>query len=71
MLAQEDGHKNIANGDEMSGAMDECCFNEQPDNRWTFIQKECDTKNNPAFVHESVQFDRDRVMIWAGLSYQK
>ncbi|GFW80690.1 transposable element Tcb2 transposase [Trichonephila clavipes] len=35
---------------------DESCFSVHPDNRRIFIWRDCDSMNNPAFVHESVRF---------------
>ncbi|GFS63907.1 transposable element Tcb2 transposase [Trichonephila clavipes] len=47
-------------GGEMNGAMfffsDESNFSAHPDNRRIFIWRDRDSRNNPAFVHESVRF---------------
>lgn len=46
----------------------EFCFGGEPDNRRITIWRECDTRNIPAFVHESVRFGGCGVMVWDGIS---
>ncbi|GFX83104.1 transposable element Tcb2 transposase [Trichonephila clavipes] len=43
-------------------------FSVQPDNRRIFIWRDHDSRNNPAFVHESVRFGGGRVLVYGGIS---
>lgn len=56
--------------DEWSNVLftDESRFSVQPDNRRILIWREPGTRNNPAFVHESVRFGGGGVTLWAGIS---
>ncbi|GBN26927.1 Transposable element Tcb2 transposase [Araneus ventricosus] len=47
---------------------DESRFIVQSDNRRVIIWREHGTRNNPAFVHESVRLGGSGVMVWAGVS---
>ena len=53
----------------MNGALfffsDESRFSLHPDNRRIFIWRERGTRNNPAFVHESVRFGGGGVIVYA------
>ncbi|GFX77327.1 transposable element Tcb2 transposase [Trichonephila clavipes] len=43
-------------------------FSVHPDNRRIFIWRERGSRNNPAFVHESVRFGSGRVLVYGGIS---
>ncbi|GFU85625.1 transposable element Tcb2 transposase [Trichonephila clavipes] len=43
-------------------------FSVHPDNRLIFIWKDSCSRNNPAFVHESVRFGFGGVMVYGGIS---
>ncbi|GFT82286.1 transposable element Tcb2 transposase [Trichonephila clavipes] len=43
-------------------------FSVQPDNRRIFIWRDRDSRNNPAFVHESVRFGGGGVLVYGGIS---
>ncbi|GFS67200.1 transposable element Tcb2 transposase [Trichonephila clavipes] len=43
-------------------------FSVQPDNRRIFIWKDRASRNNPAFVHESVRFGGGEVLVYGGIS---
>ncbi|GFX50241.1 transposable element Tcb2 transposase [Trichonephila clavipes] len=47
---------------------DESHFSVHPDNRRIFIWKDHGSKNNPAFVHESVRFGGGGVLVYGGIS---
>ncbi|GFW20595.1 transposable element Tcb2 transposase [Trichonephila clavipes] len=47
---------------------DESRFSVQPDNRHIFIWRDRGSRNNPAFVHESVRFGGGRVLVYGGIS---
>ncbi|GFX35615.1 transposable element Tcb2 transposase [Trichonephila clavipes] len=47
---------------------DESRFSVHPDNRRIFIWRECGSRNNPAFVHESVRFGGGGVLVYGGIS---
>ncbi|GFU51085.1 transposable element Tc1 transposase [Trichonephila clavipes] len=47
---------------------DESRFSVHPDNRHIFIWKDRGSRNNPAFVHESVRFGGGRVLVYGGIS---
>ncbi|GFU60193.1 transposable element Tcb2 transposase [Trichonephila clavipes] len=47
---------------------DESRFSVYPDNRRIFIWRDCDSRNNPAFVHESVRFGGGGVLVYGGIS---
>ncbi|GFT90853.1 transposable element Tcb2 transposase [Trichonephila clavipes] len=42
------------------------CFSVHPDNRRIFIGRDRGSRNNPAFVHESVRFGGGRVLVYGG-----
>ncbi|GFX81236.1 transposable element Tcb2 transposase [Trichonephila clavipes] len=44
------------------------CFSVHPDNRRTFIWRDRCSRNNPAFVHESVKFGGGGVLVYGGIS---
>ncbi|GFV57862.1 transposable element Tcb2 transposase [Trichonephila clavipes] len=54
--------------------MDQCFFSDEsrfsvhPDNRRIFIWRDCGSRNNPAFVHESVRFGGWGVLVCGGIS---
>ncbi|GFW91240.1 transposable element Tcb2 transposase [Trichonephila clavipes] len=56
----------------MNGAMfcfsDESHFSVHPDNRRISIWRDRDSRNNPAFVHESVRFGGGGVLLYGGIS---
>ncbi|GFW30130.1 transposable element Tcb2 transposase [Trichonephila clavipes] len=56
----------------MNGAMfffsDESHFSVHPDNRRIFIWRDRGSRNNPAFVHESVRFCGGGVLVYGGIS---
>ncbi|GFV31298.1 transposable element Tcb2 transposase [Trichonephila clavipes] len=56
----------------MNGAMcffsDESRFSVHPDNRRIFILRYSGSRNNPAFMHESVRFDSGGVSVYGGIS---
>ncbi|GFT21137.1 transposable element Tcb2 transposase [Trichonephila clavipes] len=43
-------------------------FSVHPDNRCIFIRRERGSRNNPAFVHESVRFGSGGVLVYGGIS---
>ncbi|GFV33594.1 transposable element Tcb2 transposase [Trichonephila clavipes] len=43
-------------------------FSVQPDNRRIFIWRDRGSRNNPAFVHESVRFGGGGVLVYGGIS---
>ncbi|GFW45590.1 transposable element Tcb2 transposase [Trichonephila clavipes] len=43
-------------------------FSVHPDNRRIFIGKDLGSRNNPAFVHETVRFDGGGVLVYGGIS---
>ncbi|GFY18954.1 transposable element Tcb2 transposase [Trichonephila clavipes] len=43
-------------------------FSVHPDNRRIFIWRDPGSRNNPAFVHESVRFGGGRVLVYDGIS---
>ncbi|GFV06352.1 transposable element Tcb2 transposase [Trichonephila clavipes] len=45
---------------------DESCFSVHPDNRRIFIGRDRGSRNNPAFVHESVRFGGGGVLVYGG-----
>ncbi|GFX30606.1 transposable element Tcb2 transposase [Trichonephila clavipes] len=47
---------------------DESRFSVHPDNRRIFIWRDRDSRNNPAFVHESVKFGGGGVLVYNGIS---
>ncbi|GFX73507.1 transposable element Tcb2 transposase [Trichonephila clavipes] len=47
---------------------DECRFSVHPDNRRIFIWRYCGSRNNPAFVHESVRFGVGGMLVYGGIS---
>ncbi|GFS84270.1 transposable element Tcb2 transposase [Trichonephila clavipes] len=47
---------------------DESCFSFHQDNRCTFIWRDSGSRNNPAFVHESVRFGGGGVLVYEGIS---
>ncbi|GFW88920.1 transposable element Tcb2 transposase [Trichonephila clavipes] len=47
---------------------DESHFSVHPDNRRIFIWRDCGSRNNPAFVHESVRFGGGGVLVYGGIS---
>ncbi|GFS92724.1 transposable element Tcb2 transposase [Trichonephila clavipes] len=47
---------------------DESCFSVLPDNRLIFIWRDSGSRNNPAFVHESVRFGGGGVLVYGGIS---
>ncbi|GFV26233.1 transposable element Tcb2 transposase [Trichonephila clavipes] len=47
---------------------DESRFFVYPDNRRIFIWRDHDSRNNPAFVHESVRFGGGGVLVYGGIS---
>ncbi|GFS72461.1 transposable element Tcb2 transposase [Trichonephila clavipes] len=47
---------------------DESRFSVQPDNRRIFIWRDRGSRNNPAFVHESVRFGGGAVSMYGGIS---
>ncbi|GFV28557.1 transposable element Tcb2 transposase [Trichonephila clavipes] len=47
---------------------DESCFSVHPDNRRIFIWRDHGSRNNPAFVHESVRFGGGGVLVYGGIS---
>ncbi|GFX27620.1 transposable element Tcb2 transposase [Trichonephila clavipes] len=47
---------------------DESHFSVHPDNRSIFIWRDRGSRNNPAFVHESVRFGGGRVLVYGGIS---
>ncbi|GFW90861.1 transposable element Tcb2 transposase [Trichonephila clavipes] len=47
---------------------DEPRFSLHPDNRRIFIWRDRGSRNNPAFVHESVRFGGGRVLVYGGIS---
>ncbi|GFV98343.1 transposable element Tcb2 transposase [Trichonephila clavipes] len=47
---------------------DESRFSVHPDNRRIFIWRDRDSRNNPAFVHESVRFGGGGVLVYGGIS---
>ncbi|GFY01084.1 transposable element Tcb2 transposase [Trichonephila clavipes] len=47
---------------------DESRFSIHPDNRLIFIWRERGSRNNPAFVHESVRFGGGGVLVYGGIS---
>ncbi|GFY00807.1 transposable element Tcb2 transposase [Trichonephila clavipes] len=44
------------------------CFSVHPDNRRIFIWRDRCSRNNPAFVHESVRFGGGGVLVYGGIS---
>ncbi|GFT81309.1 transposable element Tcb2 transposase, partial [Trichonephila clavipes] len=49
---------------------DESRFSVHPDNRRIFIWRDRGSKNNPAFVHESVRFGGGGVLVYGGISIE-
>ncbi|GFV65865.1 transposable element Tcb2 transposase [Trichonephila clavipes] len=47
---------------------DESRFSVHPDNRHIFIWWDRGSKNNSAFVHESVRFGGEGVLVYGGIS---
>ncbi|GFV98258.1 transposable element Tc1 transposase [Trichonephila clavipes] len=47
---------------------DESHFSVHPDNRRIFIWRDCGSRSNPAFVHESVRFGGGRVLVYGSIS---
>ncbi|GFT66774.1 transposable element Tcb2 transposase [Trichonephila clavipes] len=47
---------------------DESHFSVHPDNRCIFIWRDRGSRNNPAFVHESVRFGGGGVLVYGGIS---
>ncbi|GFX21753.1 transposable element Tcb2 transposase [Trichonephila clavipes] len=47
---------------------DESHFSVHPDNRCIFISRDRDSRNNLAFVHESVRFGGGEVLVYGGIS---
>ncbi|GFT09133.1 transposable element Tcb2 transposase [Trichonephila clavipes] len=47
---------------------DESRFSVHPDNRRIFIWRDRGSRNNSAFVHESVRFGGGRVLVYGGIS---
>ncbi|GFS91824.1 transposable element Tcb2 transposase [Trichonephila clavipes] len=47
---------------------DEFCFSVHPDNRRIFIWRDRGSRNNPAFMHESVRFGGGGVLVYGGIS---
>ncbi|GFX20970.1 transposable element Tcb2 transposase [Trichonephila clavipes] len=47
---------------------DESRFSVHPDNRRIFIWRDCGSRNNPAFLHESVIFGGEGVLVYGGIS---
>ncbi|GFX78179.1 transposable element Tcb2 transposase [Trichonephila clavipes] len=47
---------------------DESRFSVHPDNRCIFIWSDRGSRNNPAFVHESVRFGGEGVLVYGGIS---
>ena len=47
---------------------DKSLFALNPDNRRIFIWRECSTRNNSAFAHESIRFDGEEVVVCVGIS---
>ncbi|GFW59379.1 transposable element Tcb2 transposase [Trichonephila clavipes] len=47
---------------------DESRFSVHPDNRRIFIWRDRGSRNNPAFVHESVRFGGGGVLVYGGIS---
>ncbi|GFV51353.1 transposable element Tcb2 transposase [Trichonephila clavipes] len=47
---------------------DESCFPVHPDNRRIFLWRGRGSRNNPAFVHESVRFGGGGVLVYGGIS---
>ncbi|GFX77979.1 transposable element Tcb1 transposase [Trichonephila clavipes] len=47
---------------------DESRFSVHPDNRRIFIWRDCGSRNNPAFMHESVIFGGEGVLVCGGIS---
>ncbi|GFS84204.1 transposable element Tcb2 transposase [Trichonephila clavipes] len=47
---------------------DESRFSVHPDNRRIFIWRDRGSRNNPAFVHESVRFGSGGVLVYEGIS---
>ncbi|GFV03104.1 transposable element Tcb1 transposase [Trichonephila clavipes] len=47
---------------------DESRFSVHPNNRRIFIWRELGSRNNPAFVHESVRFGGGGVLVYGGIS---
>ncbi|GFX96932.1 transposable element Tcb2 transposase [Trichonephila clavipes] len=47
---------------------DESRFSVHPNNRRIFIWRECGSRNNPAYVHESVRFCGGGVLVYGGIS---
>ncbi|GFU73406.1 transposable element Tcb2 transposase [Trichonephila clavipes] len=47
---------------------DESSFSVHPDNRRIFIWRDRGSRNNPAFVHESVIFGGEGVLVYGGIS---
>ncbi|GFX49827.1 transposable element Tcb2 transposase [Trichonephila clavipes] len=47
---------------------DESHFSVHPDNRRIFIWRDHGSRNNPAFVHESVRFGGGGVLVYGGFS---
>ncbi|GFV10619.1 transposable element Tcb2 transposase [Trichonephila clavipes] len=47
---------------------DEFCFFVHPDNRRIFIWRDRGSRNNPAFMHESVRFGGAGMLVYGGIS---
>ncbi|GFW87713.1 transposable element Tcb2 transposase [Trichonephila clavipes] len=47
---------------------DESPFSVHSDNRHIFIWRDCGSRNNPAFMHESVIFGGGGVLVYGGIS---
>ncbi|GFU80935.1 transposable element Tcb2 transposase [Trichonephila clavipes] len=45
-------------------------FSVHPDNRRIFIWRDRGSRNNPAFVHESVRFGNGGVLVYGGISIE-
>ncbi|GFX91298.1 transposable element Tcb2 transposase [Trichonephila clavipes] len=52
----------------VSSPIDESRFSVHPDNRRIFIWRDRGSRNNPAFVHESVRFGGGGVLVYGGIS---
>ncbi|GFX00144.1 transposable element Tcb1 transposase [Trichonephila clavipes] len=50
---------------------EESRFSVHPDNRRIFIWRKCGSRNNPAYVHESVRFGGGGVLVYGGISIDR
>ncbi|GFW25176.1 transposable element Tcb2 transposase [Trichonephila clavipes] len=53
---------------EQCSFFDESSFSVHPDNRRIFIWRDRGSRNNPAFVHESVRFGGGGMLVYGGIS---